>query len=135
MTRVMVFGTFDVIHPGHEDFFRQARALAPDAYLIVSVARDAAAARIKGFSPKHSEEERREALEKHTLVDEAILGDAEGYTAHITAAKPDIIALGYDQEGEYVRNLVHDLQGAGLSAKIVRLSSFRPEVYKTSKLT
>ena len=38
MTRIMVFGTFDMIHAGHEDLFRQARALAKEPYLIVSVA-------------------------------------------------------------------------------------------------
>ncbi len=56
MTRIMVFGTFDMIHEGHADLFRQARALASDPYLIVSVARDAVAQRIKGNRPRHSED-------------------------------------------------------------------------------
>ncbi len=130
----MVFGTFDMIHAGHEDLFRQARALAPDPYLIVSVARDVVAERIKGFRPRHSEEERRNMVAAHELVDEAVLGDAEGYIGHIRANMPDIIALGYDQGGEYVENLEKDLRAAGMEPRIVRLSAFRPEVYKTSKL-
>ena len=105
MTRIMVFGTFDMIHEGHEDFFRQARALTSNSHLIVSVARDEVATRIKGIKPRNSEEARRSAVAEHELVDEAVLGDEEGYIAHIRENKPDIIALGYDQEGEFVLNL------------------------------
>jgi len=130
----MVFGTFDMVHEGHVDFFRQARALAPQPHLIVSVARDPIATRIKGAKPRRSEKERRSLLERNTLVDEVVLGQEDGYIEHIAQAKPDIIALGYDQSGEYVSNLEKDLRAAGLPAKIVRLSAFRPEVYKTSKL-
>lgn len=134
MTRIMVFGTFDMIHPGHEHLFRQARALARDPYLIVSVARDSAVRRIKGMSAHTSEGDRREKLANHTLVDEAILGDEEGYIAHILAAAPDIIALGYDQEGEYVDSLEEDLRAAGASLRVVRLLAHLPEMYKTSKM-
>ena len=130
----MVFGTFDMVHPGHEDFFRQARALAEEPYLIVSVARDAVATRYRGFSPRHHESERLAQVAAHPLVDEAVPGDETGYIAHIVTARPDIIALGYDQTGEYVERLEKDLQEAGMSTQVVRLSAFRPEVYKTSKL-
>jgi cytidyltransferase-like protein len=134
MARIMVFGTFDMIHQGHENFFRQARALGEEPHLIVSVARDSAAARHRGFSPRHHESERLAQVAAHELVDEAVLGDEIGYTAHILAAKPDIIALGYDQAGEYVDNLERDLTNAGWAGKVVRLQAFEPETYKTSKL-
>ncbi len=134
MTRIMVFGTFDMIHAGHEDFFRQARGLADDSYLIVSVARDAAAARHRGAMPRLTKDERLAALEKHPLIDKAILGDTDGYIAHIAHENPDIIALGYDQGGEYVEHLERDLKSAGLMTHIVRLKPFQPEIFKTSKL-
>ncbi len=133
-TRIMVFGTFDMIHKGHEELFRQARALAAHPRLTVSVARDASVARIKGRTPVCDEETRRARLAEHPLVDEAVLGDAEGYVPHILAARPDIIALGYDQEGEYVDALESDLAAAGTHPQIVRLAPFEPEIYKTSKL-
>lgn len=132
---IMVFGTFDMIHEGHADLFRQARALAPNPYLIVSVARDKIAQRIKGIKPKNSEEVRRATVAEHGLVDEAVLGDKEGYIWHIRANTPDIIALGYDQEGEFVENLEKDLRKAGLKTHIVRLAAFKPGLYKTSKLS
>ncbi len=130
----MIFGTFDMIHPGHEDLFRQARALDAEPYLIVSVARDASVARVKGFLPRTSEEKRREALAAHAMVDKAVLGDREGYVAHILEESPDIIALGYDQGGEYVETVSEDLAAAGLTPRIVRLVAFQPETFKTSKL-
>ncbi len=134
MTRIMIFGTFDIIHLGHEDLFRQARALSADQHVIVSVARDAVVERIKGFRPRNDELALRAALAQHPLVDEAVIGDREGYIDHLKLAMPDIIALGYDQTGEYVDTLVRDLEGAGLKTRIVRLRAHKPERYKTSKL-
>ncbi|MEK7601161.1 MAG: adenylyltransferase/cytidyltransferase family protein [Patescibacteria group bacterium] len=130
----MVFGTFDMLHEGHLDFFRQARNLAPEPHLIVSVARDASAARTKGTKPRRTETERLALVQVCGLVDEAVLGDETGYIEHIHAARPDIIALGYDQSGEYVEHLENDLMRAGVSAKVMRLKAFRPETFKTSKL-
>lgn len=134
MTRIMVFGTFDMVHPGHEDLFRQARSLAAEPRLIVSVARDANVARVKGKPPRHSEAERLAAVRESMLVDEAVLGDEDGYITHIAKAAPDIIALGYDQRGEYVEHLERDLMAAGISSRIVRLAGHEPHRYKTSKL-
>lgn len=133
-TRIMIFGTFDMIHKGHESLFMQARALAKRPYLIVSVARDRSVARIKGVPPRKNEEERRALLAAHPLVDEAILSDLDGYMPHIRAARPDIIGLGYDQFGEYVDRLEEDLTREGIRPQIVRLAAFEPETYKTAKL-
>ena len=134
MTRIMVFGTFDMLHEGHLDLFRQARALAPEAHLIVSVARDTIVTKIKGAEPRHDEDARRTLVAASELVDEVVLGDSEGYLPHIIAAQPDVIALGYDQQGEFVDRLEEDLRAAGLSTRVVRLEAFQPEIYKTSKL-
>jgi len=134
MTRIMVFGTFDMIHKGHENFFKQARAFAPDPYLIASVARDEVVTRLKGRRPQHREDERLTMVAARLLADKAVLGDTVGYIEHIRAHKPDVIALGYDQHGEYVEHLEEELQKAGLKTRVVRLKPYRPELYKTSKL-
>ncbi len=133
-TQIMVFGTFDMIHEGHENLFRQARALGPEPYLIVSVARDLIAKKARGYAPKNNEAARCEMLAAHPLVDKAVIGDESGYIPHIAFLKPDIIALGYDQKGEYVENLENDLREAGLTTRVVRLQSYKPETFKTSKL-
>jgi cytidyltransferase-like protein len=134
MARIMVFGTFDMIHQGHADLFRQARALAKEPFLIVSVARDSAVLRHKGQQPRRNERERLEQVQAHPGVDKAILGDEEGFVKHIAFERPDIIALGYDQQGEYVENLEHELAQAGLHPQIARLEAHEPDIYKTSKL-
>lgn len=123
-----------MLHEGHLDLFRQARSLASEPTLIVSIARDGAVTRIKGNHPRRSENERLALVSACELVDEAVLGDTEGYIAHILEAKPDIIALGYDQEGEYVQTLEDDLRRAGLNTKVTRLTAYKPEMYKTSFL-
>lgn len=135
MKRVMVFGTFDMVHEGHVDLFRQARALTPDPHLIVSIARDSAVKRMKGAAPRHTDIERMRVVEENPLVDEVVLGDEQGYIDHIKTCEPDIIALGYDQVGEYVARLEIDLLRVGLETKVVRLKPYKPEVYKTSKLS
>jgi cytidyltransferase-like protein len=130
----MIFGTFDMVHEGHKDLFRQARALGAEPYLIVSVARDSAVERIKGQKPRNSEGARLESVRTVPGVDDALLGDEDDYIEHIKKCAPDIIALGYDQEGEYVDHLEEDLRAAHLTTKIVRLKAYQPEVFKTSRL-
>ena len=48
MEKIMVFGTFDGVHKGHINFFKQARVLSKNPYLIVSIARDKNVKKIKG---------------------------------------------------------------------------------------
>lgn len=132
--RVMVFGTFDGLHEGHRNMFAQAKQLAPNVQLIVSVARDVITERIKGARPRDTEGVRLAAVAAEPLVDEAVLGDVSGYVAHIIAAHPDIIALGYDQAGEYADTVKQDLEDVGARVQIVRLVAFKPDIYKSSKL-
>lgn len=134
MKRVMVFGTFDMLHEGHLDMFRQARALVPDPQLVVSIARDRSAESIKGTAPRHSELDRMKTVEACDLVDEVVLGDREGFIDHIVLARPDIIALGYDQHSHYVDELQAALDAQGMPTRVVRLKSYMPDIYKTSKL-
>ena len=71
MTSVICFGTFDHLHPGHLNYFQQAKELGD--YLIVIVARDKNTNRETTFN----EEERLAEVKKQEVVDEAILGDLE----------------------------------------------------------
>jgi cytidyltransferase-like protein len=128
---IMVFGTFDYVHEGHLDFFKQAKALSEDAYLVVSIARDVNVEKIKGTAPKFSEQERLAAVEQTGLADEVVLGSVDNYLGHILSYKPDIIALGYDQRA-YTDKLTDDLKGVGLAPQIIRLKPYFPEKYKSS---
>lgn len=132
-TKILVFGTFDVVHKGHLDFFKQARGLSDNPYLIVSVARDVNVKRIKGRSPLYNERLRARALRKAKGVDKVVLGGVRGHLPHILSVKPHIIALGYDQVA-YTRNLKADLGKKGLKIKVYRLKSYKPSIYKSSKV-
>lgn len=132
--KVMVFGTFDIIHGGHEHMFHQARKLAKNPRLIVSVARDENVKKIKGFTPRHKETERLKMLRSHPLVDKAVLGARGNHVPHIVAESPHVIALGYDQKA-YVKQLRGLLAKSGLNPKIVRLKPFRTADFKTANIT
>ncbi len=131
VTRVMIFGTFDIVHPGHRNFFKQARSLAKNPFLIVSIARDKNVRRIKGVYPSNTQWERRLVVAQEAGVDRVVLGGAKDHVPHIIFEKPDIIALGYDQVA-YIEGLDKALQNAGLKTKIIRLKPYKPHLYKTS---
>lgn len=129
----MVFGTFDFLHQGHLNFFRQARRLAKNPFLIVSVARDLNVEKIKGAKPFFTEKQRLLDVQKCRLADRAILGAKANYIGHILKQKPSVIALGYDQSA-YTKNLNKKLRLFGLNIKIVRLKAFRRIFYRSSKI-
>lgn len=132
-SKIMVFGTFDFLHKGHLDFFKQARSLSKKSFLIVSIARDANVKKIKGKSPFYNEQERLATVIGSKLVDKALLGGLRNYLSHIVKEKPQIIALGYDQSA-YTKGLKQELQALGLRVKIVRLKAHKPHLYKSSIL-
>ncbi len=130
-TKIMVFGTFDMVHTGHRDFFRQARKLAKHPYLIVSIARDRNVLRIKGRRPTKNQYERRILVQSVPEVDKAVVGGYRDHIPHILKEKPQIIAIGYDQVA-YVKGLKALLAEKGLKVRIVRLKPYKINLYKTS---
>jgi len=131
--KVMVFGTFDGVHLGHLDFFKQAKNLSPNAFLIVSIARDKNVLKIKGKLPLYTERKRMYLVKKNDLVNKVILGGVDNYLAHILKENPDIICLGYDQEA-YVKDLKKDLKKNDVLVKIVRLKPYKKHIYKNHLL-
>jgi cytidyltransferase-like protein len=132
-TKVMVFGTFDGLHKGHLDFFRQAKSFMKNSFLIVSIARDKNVLKIKGKFPNLSEKARMALVKKCKSVDGVVLAGPENHLPHIVKARPHIIALGYDQRA-YVKNLKKDLKNKGLLVKIIRLKPYKDKIYKNHLL-
>ena len=128
---VLVTGTFDGLHKGHEDLFRQAKAFGER--LIVVVARDATVAAVKHRRTRINEEGRREAVAAHPLVDGAILGQVKDKLAVIEQVRPEVILLGYDQQA-FTNDLGARLAERGLFPRIVRADAFEPHQYKSSLL-
>ena len=64
LSKVMVFGTFDGLHKGHLDFFKQAKNFTKNSFLIVSIARDKNVFKIKGEYPSLRESARMALVKK-----------------------------------------------------------------------
>lgn len=128
-TVVMVFGTFDYLHAGHENLFQQARELGNE--IVAIIARDKTVKTIKGDFPDHNEKERLKNLEATGWANKVILGNAKDKTKVIKDYRPDFIALGYDQFA-FTYRLEKFLMDIKLDATIVRLKPYRPDMYKSS---
>ena len=131
MTKVMCFGTFDLLHQGHINYFEQAKKYG-DA-LVVVVARDSSVIAERGNKPMYSEEERRQAVSKVTAVTRAILGNEGDKLRIVIAEKPDVICLGYDQkmDEEAIQRILAE---KGIHPQIIRAKAYQPEKYKSSIL-
>jgi FAD synthetase len=130
--KIMVFGTFDIFHQGHESFLKQARREGD--FLVVVIARDETVTKIKKQKPRNQEQKRKRILENNHLADSVILGNLGDKYAVIKKYKPDVICLGYDQKA-YVDKLKNKLKQFGLEkTQIKKLKPFHPEKYKSSLL-
>jgi len=127
MKKVMVFGTFDIIHPGHINMFQQAKEYGD--FLVVVVARDITVCAVKKKPSQFTEDIRLENIKKLNIADVVRLGCIDDHYRAIADEKPDVIALGYDQR-EFVDNLTKAIED---HVQIVRLSPYKPEIYKSSK--
>ena len=123
---VLVFGTFDGLHPGHKYFLESAKKFGDELKAVV--ARDVNVRLLKKKSSKFGEESRLKTLKESGLVDQAILGRVSISYEIIKEIKPDVIALGYDQKA--------DLEKIAkiFSGQLVRLEAWQPDKFKSSKL-
>jgi FAD synthetase len=119
--KVLAAGCFDLLHYGHLKYLEEAKKLGGDgAELVVVVARDTTILKRKGHRPVMNEEHRRALVGSLKPVDRAILGGPDLDTARVIGdVKPDIIALGYDQD-----DLAELVAKEVKSAKIVRLKKY-----------
>jgi len=132
---VIASGVFDLIHLGHIRFLEKAKeAGGVYAQLIVVVARDSTVNKMKGKLPLIPEQERRAIVEMLKPVDMAVLGNEPLDIAGIIKKwKPDIIAVGYDQN--YVESEVRKyVQKENLPIEIVKIEKLDKEEYSSSKI-
>ncbi len=131
--RVMTFGTFDNLHPGHLDYFKQARLFGDE--LIVIIARDKNVLVIKKRAPQDDEKTRqrkvRRALKELGITGRAVLGNLKNRWLILKKYRPEIICLGYDQQVD-LPQLKSEIAGFRFSCKIKRLKAHHPEKYKSS---
>ena len=130
--RVVAQGTFDLLHPGHLHYLREAAALGSELHVIV-----ARASNVTHKSPPVLDEHQRvEMVDALDPVTDARLGHSEDIFVPIEDIDPEIIALGHDQHHD-VAAIEGALSERGLDCEVRRVSGREPaagELLSTSAI-
>ena len=121
---VLAGGVFDIIHPGHISTLNAAKALGD--VLVVVVATDNTAVKMKKRTPIHSQEQRQELVNSLRVVNLCLIGQENDIFKTVNLVKPQIIALGYDQIHQE-QFITEGCKKIKLDAKVARLQSPIPE--------
>ncbi len=122
---VLAGGVFDIIHPGHIHTLESARRLGD--VLVVVLATDSTAIRMKRRSPLHSAQQRRTLVGSLRMVDMAMVGSHESIFKTVEAVKPDVVALGYDQV-HHEKYISDGCRKINPSIQVARLQSPVPDI-------
>ncbi|MDH3696317.1 MAG: FAD synthase [Nitrosopumilus sp.] len=121
---VLAGGVFDIIHPGHIYTLNAAKKLGD--VLVVVVATDNTAVKMKKRRPLHTQDQRQELVNSLSMVDLCLIGQEEDIFKTVNHVKPQIIALGYDQAHQE-KFITEGCKKIKLDAKVARLQSPIPE--------
>lgn len=100
MTKVITYGTFDLLHQGHINLLKRAKELGD--YLIVGVTNDAFDRDRGKLNVRNNVLERVEAVKATGLADQIIIEDYMGQKIDdIQKYNVDIFAIGSDWEGKF----------------------------------
>ncbi len=131
-TKVLTAGTFEILHPGHIYYLKEAWKLGR---VITVVARDSTVRKIKGREVIIDERQRLEVVKSIYYVHKARLGYEDDFLRVIEEERPNIILLGPDQpfdENELIANLkrrgIENIQVRRLDKRI------EGELYSTSNI-
>lgn len=127
---VVATGVFDIIHPGHIMYLRESKKLGDRLVVVVACDNTAETRKRKPLIP---ESQRLEIVKALKPVDEAVLGDEKDFMKPLRKIKPDIIALGSDQD-VIETELSEKLASVGVSARVVRIKACWDGPFNSSKL-
>lgn len=100
MKKVITYGTFDMLHQGHLNILKRAKALGD--YLIVGVTSDDFDSRRGKINVQQSMMERVEGVKETGLADQIIIEEYEGQKIDdINRFGVDIFAIGSDWQGKF----------------------------------
>jgi len=127
----MATGTFDLIHPGHGFYLEEAKKLGGEgARLVVVIARESTV-RARKRVPIVPEKQRREVVQMLKMVDEAVLGSETDMFSTVLKIKPDIIAIGPDQNFD-LEHLRVELKKRGIAAEVVKVKGYHRSTLDSS---
>jgi D-beta-D-heptose 7-phosphate kinase/D-beta-D-heptose 1-phosphate adenosyltransferase len=102
MNKIIVNGTFDIIHRGHIEMLNYAKSLG--GYLLVLIDSDSRVKELKGSNrPVNNQHDRQFVLNNIKAVDDVWLFDSEqDLIDKIKMYSPDIMVKGSDYRGKAV---------------------------------
>ena len=128
-TIVFTNGVFDILHPGHVRYLRDARALGDHLIVGVNSDRSVKALGKAPDRPINSEHDRAEVLSALASVDAVVVFDEETPHEIISAIQPDVLVKGADWgENAIVGRDVVEARGG----RVVRIAL--AEGYSTTKI-
>ena len=111
---VLTNGCFDLLHVGHVRYLQAAKAVEPNARLVVAINSDESARRLKGNGrPRLPERERAEIMAAIAGVDAVVIFSEPDVRALIRELRPDVHAKGTDYTPQTVpeRDVVAECGG------------------------
>ena len=127
MKKVITYGTYDLLHEGHINLLRRAKALGD--YLIVGVTNDSFDRERGKLNVRNNVLERVEAVKATGFVDQVIIEDYMGQKIDdILKYDVDVFAIGSDWEGkfDYLKeycDVVYLPRTEGVSSTMLRAES------------
>lgn len=122
---VLAGGVFDIIHPGHIHTLNSAKLLGD--VLVVVVATDKTAVKMKKRTPLHNQIHRQNLVNSLSMVDLSLIGHEDDIFKTVEMVKPEIVALGYDQIHQE-KFITDGCRKLNLNVKVARLQSPNPEI-------
>jgi len=114
---VVAQGTFDILHPGHLHYLREAAAMGDELHVIIARSTNVT----HKAPPIVPDEQRREMVAALDPVDHARLGHPDDIFVPIEEIEPDVVALGYDQHHDD-EAIAAALADRGIDAEVRRAS-------------
>ncbi len=122
---VLAGGVFDIIHPGHIHTLNAAKDLGD--VLVVVVATDKTAEKMKKRLPLHNQDQRKMLVDALSVVDLSVVGHEGDIFKTVEFIRPQIIALGYDQVHQE-KFITEGCRKINLDVTVARLQSPIPDV-------
>ncbi len=117
--RVMVWGTFDLLHEGHQEFLRAARNYGDELYVIVVP--DEVVRANKKRAPIETASIRKRHLERLATVKAVYIDSMSQGLRCLDIIRPHVICLGRDQSRQWERALRALIREREIGASVVRL--------------
>lgn len=98
--RIITFGTFDLLHIGHINIFKRAKAIGN--YLIVGISTDSLNFNKKGKYPVYNQNDRAEIVKSIRYVNDVFFEESlELKREYIIKYKADVLVMGDDWKGKF----------------------------------